>query len=282
MYDFVRRKSLWGLLIILALLLVVIRQTSLERTNPSFAEQAVRALFTPLQNGVNEVRKGISTVSENMASRKRLLAENRRLKEQLKAYQLQNQTLREYKYQSQRLKVLLGFKDRNIDTMELVGAEVIARSPSNWYNTVTINKGSTDGITKDMVVITPKGLVGRVTSTLPGTSTVLLVTDWEGAVGAMVQRNRTQGIVEGMGKGSLLNMKHIPYYSDIKKGDLVVTSNLSEIYPPGIPVGRVESVSVEARGLLKTASLIPAVDFDKLEEVFVVKRIIASSAQASQ
>ncbi|MGE5405563.1 MAG: rod shape-determining protein MreC [Candidatus Saccharibacteria bacterium] len=287
MFSFLRSKSFWGIIIIGVITLVVIKQTSVERTKITLFEEVIRGTFTPLQKGVNELRHGFGSVGDFFAARNKLVRENERLKGQIKDYQLKNQTLKEYKYQAQRLKSLLAFKDKNVDTMELVGAEIIARSPDTWYKTVTLNKGSADGITVNMPVITPQGLVGRVNAVTSGTATVLLITDREGAVGAIVQENRTQGIVEGLGNSGSLTMSDIPFYSKVKYGNTVVTSNLSEVYPPGIIIGKIKSIiddknvtdTNESKGLLIKATVVPAVDFDKLEEVFVVKRFLKPLVQ---
>ncbi|MGE5418263.1 MAG: rod shape-determining protein MreC [Acidobacteriota bacterium] len=282
MFNFLRSKSFWGIIIIGVITLMVIKQTSVERTKITLFEEVIRGTFTPLQKGVNELRHGVGSISDFFAQRNNLVKDNKRLKGQLKDYQLKNQTLKEYKYQAQRLKRLLDFKDKNVDTLELMGAEIIARSPDTWYKTVTIDRGSADGITTDMVVITPQGLVGRVNAVTSGTASVLLITDREGAVGAIVQENRTQGIIEGLGDSGSLTMSDIPFYSKVKAGNVIVTSNLSEIYPPGIIIGKIKSIlddknvkdTNESKGLLIKATVVPAVDFDKLEEVFVVKRFI--------
>ena len=154
-----------------------------------------------------------------------------------------------------------------------MSAEVIARSPENWHKSMTINRGKADGISRNLVVVTPQGLVGRVTSCTDTTSEVLLILDRESAVGALVQVSRTQGIVEGHGDQNRLKMVNIPYDSSIQNGQIVVTSGLSEIFPPGLRIGEVIDVGHEPNGLLKYAYIKPSVDFDKLEEVFIIKPV---------
>ncbi len=166
---------------------------------------------------------------------------------------------------------MLAFKEHNQEQFTLQSARVIARSPNNWFKVITIDQGSQDGITQGMPVINPDGLVGRVSNTSQYSSQVELITDREMAVGAILQNTReTRGIVEGMGDSNALGMINIPYYSQVKKGERVLSSGLSEFYPKGIPIGTIQAVKREANGLLLSATVKPAVKFDKLEEVFVI------------
>jgi rod shape-determining protein MreC len=194
------------------------------------------------------------------------------LKAKLEKVEIQNQRLLEESHEVQRLRRLLNFKDSNSANINLIGCEIIGRSPSNWYKTVKIDKGTSDGIGVNMVAITPDGLVGRVVTVAQTTAQILLITDREGAVGVVLQDSRTPGIVEGQGNNGALYMTHIPYYSNVNKGEKVVTSQLSEIYPPGILIGKITKITSDPNGLDKTGTVNPAVNFDKLEEIFIVQR----------
>lgn len=270
MFAFLRKWSFWLVVIIVLVSLISMRQTGSEREKLSLAEEMVRGMYVPLEFGVEQLREGLAGLEAYFADKKNLVRENKRLKREILRYQFEQQVLMEYKYEALRLRKFLQFQKELEGKLEVVGAKVVARSPDSWYKTITINKGSSDGVQRDMVVIAPYGLVGRVTSVTDRRAVVLLVTDREGAVGAVVQRNRTPGIVEGLGNNNLLRMTYIPYGAEIKPGDLVVTSHLSEIFPPGLRIGRIKKVVVEPSGLMKTAIVVPAVDMDKLEEVFLV------------
>lgn len=258
-------------IVLVIISLIAIKQTSLERQDITIVEKITRDLYTPLQSGVNVFRGYVVSFGEYFVDKKAIIKDNKRLETQIKSLSLENQKLREYKYETKRLRTLMDFKENTKEYMVLVPAQVIARSPNTWYETITIDKGSLDGIKRDMVAITPNGLVGRVTSVSLTSSVILLITDLEGAVGAITQETRTPGIIQGVGNSSLLSMDNIPYYSEIRRGNRVVTSRLSEIYPPGILIGKVKSVHSEPNDLIKTAVVVPAVDFDKLEEVLLVK-----------
>ena len=156
---------------------------------------------------------------------------------------------------------------------DFVTATVIGRDPGNWTSTIIINRGLADGITKDMPVVTPQGLAGNVISVFNNTSKVQLILDPRSAVGSLVQRpeSRVAAIVEGYGPNPLTpRMINVARDADIIKGDKIITSGFGGIYPKGLLVGEAVDVINEEGGLLKYAILKPAVDFDRLEEVFVI------------
>jgi rod shape-determining protein MreC len=173
-----------------------------------------------------------------------------------------------------RLRAMLDYK-KSAPQFDFVTAAVVARDPGTWTNIIIINRGTAHGIAKDMPVITSQGLVGNVVQAFSGTAKVQLVLDPRSAVGALVQRpeSRVAAIVEGNGARPLSpRMVNLARDADIIKGDKVITSGFGGIYPKGLLLGEVVDVVNEEGGLLKYALLKPAVDFDRLEEVFVIVR----------
>lgn len=184
---------------------------------------------------------------------------------------LENMQLRENKAEVERLRNLLGYKLARQDQYVLEAARVIARSPNNWYRTLTINKGADYGFAVDMPVINAVGLVGKIINVSSDSAQVLLITDREMAVGAILQETReNRGIVEGIGNNGELRMINIPYYSSVADGERVVTSGLSQTYPAGIQIGTIKDIQKETNGLVLSAAVAPFVDFDRLEEVLVI------------
>lgn len=172
------------------------------------------------------------------------------------------------------------FRSPTLEKYEKVGASVINRNPTTWYRTLTINRGSQDGIAVNAPVIGDLGVVGKIVSVTPTTSEVLLILDGEGQVSALVRGstgNSTFGIVQGnYSRGSRLtsegNLQMLFRREDnINVGDLVFTSGLGGVYPKDIPIGQVKEIQLDPSGLLKTAYIQPLVDFDSLEEVYIVK-----------
>lgn len=259
-------------LIIVIVSLFVMSKTAVHRENITLLEKIVRDTYTPLQSGVSGVKQNWSNWTLVFADKK---AQNRKiesLKNQNNYLVLENQKLKEYQAEALRLRTMLSFAQDKQDEFDLVAARVIARNSGNWYRYLIIDRGIKDGIVKDMAVISPKGLVGRIGSVSQNSAEVNLITDRESAVGAILQESReTRGIVEGMGDSNNLGMVNIPYYSKVKRGNVVVSSGLSSVYPKGIAIGKIVAVKREPSGLQLTAKLKPMTDFDKLEEVLVIK-----------
>lgn len=173
-----------------------------------------------------------------------------------------------------RLRAMLDYK-KTAPQFDFVAAAVVARDPGTWTNMIVINRGTAQGIAKDMPVVTPQGLVGNVVQAYSSTAKVQLVLDPRSAVGALVQRpeSRVAAIVEGNGARPLSpRMVNLARDADIIKGDTVITSGFGGIYPKGLLIGEVVDVVNEEGGLLKYGVLKPAVDFDRLEEVLVIVR----------
>ena len=173
-----------------------------------------------------------------------------------------------------RLRVMLDYK-KAASQFDFVAAAVIARDPGTWTNIIIINRGTNDGLTKDMPVVTPQGLVGNITNVYANSAKVQLILDSRSAVGALVQRqeSRVAGIVEGNSSNMQSpRMVNLARDADIIKGDKIVTSGFGGIYPKGLLIGETLDVINDEGGLLKYAILKPAVDFDKLEEVLVIVR----------
>lgn len=258
-------------LVVVVVFLVIMKYSSSTRVEITTSERIIRDSFVPLQSGLDGLRRSLDGVSLGLAEKQELKDQANELAQENQRLSLENQQLREYKAETKRLQNLLAFKEQNQEQFTLQAARVIARSPNNWFKVITIDKGSQDGIVQGMPVINPDGLVGRVSNTSRYSSQVELITDREMAVGAILQNTReTRGIVEGMGDSNTLGMINIPYYSQVKKGERVLSSGLSEFYPKGIQIGTIQTVKREPNGLVRSATVKPSVKFDKLEEVLII------------
>jgi len=271
-----RSKAFWGFLVLLVLILGLMRATIGDRQDISLAEKLLRDAYAPLQVAVYKVRDYIGGIETAFGSKEMLAKRNLELSRKLGRLKYENQVLLEYLHENQRLRDMLEFKEKTADSYDLLAARVIARSPELWYRSLSIDRGEADGINKDMVVITPDGLVGRVIATSAHTAEVMLITDRESAVGALVQETRTQGLVEGLGERNQVKMIDIPYDAPLEEGQTVVTSGLGQVFPKGIRVGKVLKVAKESNGLLKYAIVKPAANLNSLEEVFVITKTKAN------
>jgi len=224
-------------------------------------------LSWPLQ-GVAAVQHGIGDLWRRYAALQGVEEENRLLRRELEHLQGQNNRLRESAAATDRLTALLEFKTQALSTM--VAAQVIGRDTTNWYRTIVLNKGESDGIQSEMGVITPAGVVGRVVKTTPVTSIVLLVSDGNNAIAGLIQRTRDEGIVDGTAQGSV-RLRYIPLLSTVRTGDRVVTSGLVGGFPRGLAIGTINKIEKEEGALFQSAELTPEVDINRVEEVLVIQ-----------
>ena len=221
----------------------------------------------PLE-AVSSLDQGISDMWQQYVTLQNVADENRRLRQEMEWLRGENNHLREAAAATQRLTSLLQFKEQALPT--LVAAQVIGRDSSNRYKSVILNKGESDGIQKDMGVVTPSGVVGRVVKTTGATSVVLLVTDPNNAIAGLIQRTRDEGIVEGTAQGQA-KLKYIPMLSAVKEGDHVVTSGLVGGFPRGLSIGTITSIAREEGALFQTAQIVPEVDVNHVEEVLIIQ-----------
>lgn len=254
---------------------VAILCLSLAHFIPNFDDSRVaviaRGILAPAQTKVMLAWQGGISFLDYFAGVRRLQDENDQLKKQVSELTWENERLQEYAYENQRLTNLLDFKQRNVLRFTLLGARVVGRSPSNWYSTLVVDRGSADGVRKDMVVVSDAGLVGRVDAVGPDTSEILLILDRDGAVGAVVSESSTRGVIEGSKDDpGVLRMISLPYDTKLQPGQIVVTSGLGGIFPGGVPIGEISKFDSGGSELDKYAQVRPYVDFDRLQEVFII------------
>ena len=197
-----------------------------------------------------------------------LQEENRILRDRIN---LLNRKIEEQKIvlsDNDRLKELLNFKKTIPFTT--IPAQVIGRDPSNWSNSIIIDKGLDDGIKQNRAVLFTKGLVGRVLEIGRHSSKILLITDPNSKVGVMIQRNRQGGILVGLPEGRC-RMIYIALDSDVAPGDKVITAGFGAIFPKDILVGEVVRVDKEPGRLYKSAVIKTAEDLSKLEEILCIR-----------
>jgi len=193
--------------------------------------------------------------------------ENRRLKDQIELLKLENTRYQEVLLTNKRLQDLLKFQENINDP--LLPAMVTGWDSSGMFKSIIIDKGSREGVAVNMAVVSSKGVVGRVVSVAPNYSQVLLVTDRNSAVDGLVQRSRGRGMVKGTGSDDCY-FDYVIKTCELQEGDTIVTSGLGGVFPKGLHLGRVEHVVDSPSKLFKDVRVIPAVNFNKLEEVLVV------------
>jgi rod shape-determining protein MreC len=193
--------------------------------------------------------------------------ENQRLQERVAGLESELVRLDELERENARLAELLDLHGH----LEGVayGARVIARDPGPLSRTLTIDRGARDRVRRGMAVLSPEGVVGQISEASHTAARVVLLTDHNSGIDAIVQRSRARGIVQGGTDGSCY-MNYLSRDADVAVGDRVLTSGLDQVFPKGIVIGEVVDVSRRHRGLLQAAVVQPKVALDKLEEVLVV------------
>jgi len=250
------RKTITSLLLIACLVLLV------SIFSPFFKNSAQKT-FKPHLSLIGLLKRecaGIIFYHRNMLDLGRLKYETEVLRRKLF-------DLREVEQENLRLKNLLSFKQKS--PFRLVAARVIARSPDSWSSSVTIDRGRYSGIRRGMAVINTMGLLGRVVESSETISKVLLINDPSQGVSSIVQRSRQEGLVNGS-LGSNLIMRYLPDDAQIMIGDIIITSELSQVYPKGLLIGKVVNIGKEFSGLSRYAVIKPAADLSSIEEVLVI------------
>jgi rod shape-determining protein MreC len=269
MLEFVRRNRVVltsGSLLLISLLLLSTGARSHQRTDPLgwLVLEAVR----PFQGAAAAGVDGIAEAWRRYVALIGVRDENERLRQRLLELEQESVRLAEVEQTDKRLQELLNF--RSTLGGDARAARIIGRDPLPWSDTITINKGDRDGVGKSMAVLSPFGVVGQTMATSPHAARVLLITDHNSGVDAVVQRSRARGIVEG-GSDSGCVMKYLKRGEDVEVGDRVVTSGLDGIFPKGIMIGTVTRLTRGNRGLLQVAEVQPSVPLDRIEEVVVVQ-----------
>ena len=260
-----RSKGFYAIAVAALATIVLLGVTRVERPAVSRVESWLSDALSPLQSGTSWLVQRVSGTFDAVAELSRLRAENTQLREALAQQPGLQAQLGELQVENDQLRQQLGLVQHS--PLHYQSAAVIGRSSDNWFDTITISRGSSDGIQRDMAVVTEQGLVGRVFRVTARTATVMLITDRDSGVGSLVARSRDDGILQGEGQEGL-SMRFFNPDANVEVGDQVLTSGLNSVFPKGIPIGTV--VKVSGQGLVKEATLTPAVDFHHLERVLVV------------
>ena len=234
---------------------------------------AVGYVLVPIQSGVNRVGGGLYNELSSVGKLKTALAENETLKTRVDELTEENTRLRSEQFELERLRSLYEL-DQEYMQYHKIGARIIAKDSSSWFSVFRIDKGSDDGIKEDMNVIAGGGLVGIVTDVGANYATVRSIIDDSSRVSAMAQQSGDSCIVAGdlqLFKDGRLKLSYMEKDDDIKDGDMIVTSNISGKFLPGILVGYATDITVDYNdNLTKSGYLIPAARFDRLQEVLVI------------
>lgn len=268
--SFLRRnRVLLTSALLLALAVVLVVQTG--RT-PARADRVGRfflELMAPLQRSTAALGRLVSGTWSEVADLLQVRGENAVLRERARRLAQELDRLGEVELENTRLRKLLEF--RQTLAGDVLTARVIGRDATGLARTLTIDRGERDGLGRGAAVLAPEGIVGQVFLASRHAARVLLISDHNSGVDALVQRTRARGIVQGTVDAGCA-LKYVKRTEDVQVGDELVTSGLDGIFPKGMPVGRVVAIDKRGQSLFQSAEVAPRVDFDQLEEVLVTRR----------
>ncbi len=233
-------------------------------------------LVVPFQNGISEVGQWFVDRQELARDMASLREENKRLREENSALVRENTALLQDHFELDELRSLYAL-DSRYASYEMTAARIIARDSGNWYHSFIINKGTDDGLLEDMNVLSGTGLVGRITSIGPDWARVNSIIDDNSNVSGCIMATGSNLNVSGdltlYQSGEISFEKLVDPEDTVDVGAAVVTSNISDKYLPGILIGHISSISKDPNNLTKSGRLTPAVNFDRLDTVLIIKQL---------
>ena len=269
MRDFFMRHREGLLLVVLVIssILIISRQVQ-DPTGMSYFRRTVITIAAPFQTGFTTVISSVRNVWNNYLFLFGTRAENEKLREETNQLRSELQKLREELYRAGRLEEFSAYRFET--GLSGMAARVIGESPDPWTRTITINRGTEEGLRRNLPVVTPDGLVGSVVETSDHSSIVRLIVDRTSRVPVLVSRSRARAILEGESSGTC-QLKYLDRTEDVQKGDIVITSGLAGVYPRGIEVGTITQVLTRSYGLYQYAKVLPKAPINRLEDVLVIR-----------
>jgi rod shape-determining protein MreC len=255
-----------GVALFIAVNFIVITMTSRQSLQVSGFERITISLISPFQLMVTKTMNFTESVWKTYFMTVLAVKENAELKAQLsRAMEIKNQ-YEELEQENSRLKKFVNFTSSAPNTY--IAAQIIARDPSPWFKTITIDKGESHGLVKGAPVLVSEGIVGQIIKVSRKFSRVLLISERNSAVVAMVQNTRVKGMVKGNNEDKCTFIYALKK-DEIKAGEMIVSSGLDQVFPKGLKIGRILDVKNVHFQLFQDITLETSVDFDKLEDVLV-------------
>lgn len=261
------RLRKYGLLLAVSLACLLLLTAQTRGLGTGRAADVVTLVVTPVQSLLVRIHRGALGVWTTYVDWKSVRSENNVLRHEAERLRLQVLQSEETRQENARLRRLLELHERL--PLSALAGEVVGREEDGWVRALTVNRGRGNGVTRQIPVIVPEGLVGRVLQVRAGASVIQLINDPASTVGGVIQRTRTPGLVEGHTEGSV-RLKFMARGAQVEVGDLVVTSGVGNLFPKGLPIGRVVAIQDKGSALFHFAVLAPAVDFARVEEVLLL------------
>lgn len=266
------------------LLVLITIFSSWKKLNATLLESAVGVVVTPFQDLTTGIYNWVDDTVTSARNKTNLKEENDQLKAQVAELLDENRRLSMYEEENEKLSALLKIAQKYAD-YESVGANIIAKGIGVWYDDFTIDKGTKNNVSANMVLIAPEGLVGKVVESGRVSSLAQSILDSRSSVPAMSVRTGDLGVVKGnytLLQDGLCSMEYIDAEAEIMVGDEIVTSHLSDIYPAGLAIGKVIDIETDTGGLTKYAVIEPYVDLKHLDTILVIdKNNVVSDKQTT-
>jgi rod shape-determining protein MreC len=264
----IRKRTGWLFFCVMLAQVILVSAQVQSKSGVRVLDLVTFEVFSRIERTTSSAVRGVRDVWGNYASLRGARDENEVLRRQLSELQVKLQEEHALAARSQRLQELMDLRTRaGVPTL---AAEVIGGNPNPGMKTITIDRGSADGVQADMAVVSPNGIVGRIIGQpARHAARVQLLIDRNAAAGALIDRSRAGGMVVGLESDPPLRMELVANLADVKDGDSVIASGVDGIYPKGFLIGRVER-SERGTGLYRNITVRPAVDFSGVEEVLVV------------
>lgn len=279
----IRQRTGWLFFAVIVGHIILISAQVNTRRGVPMLEAVVFGAFAEVQRAATSMVTGVQDSWNNYFALQQIRRDNQQLTREVTEMRVALQQERALASQTRLLQQLLdlrGSLSLSTTAGNVTQSTVIGGGPSPAFRTITIDKGSHEGVRQDMAVIAPAGVVGRVIMPSLRAAKVQLLIDSNAAAGAMVERTRAQGVAIGTGSDRL-QMEYVPSSADVKAGDQVVTSGIDGIYPKGLVIGQIESVQ-GGTGDSRKIVIKPAVDFSSLEAVLVVLTPPAAATDSSR
>ena len=261
-------------LLIMTILCAVISGCSLKASGSGPVSAAAGAVLAPMQKGVNQLGSGLTNLREHLRTKKSLEKENEELRTQLADAQENLNQVQLNQEELDNLKSLYDM-DQNYADYDKIAANVIGKDAGNWFSVFLIDRGSNDGITVGMNVLADGGLAGIVIQVGPNYAKVRSIIDDNSNVSAKNLSTSDLCVVSGslktMNESSLIDFDDLRDKEDqAKVGDQIVTSNISDMFLEGIPIGYITDIKTDSNNLTKSGHIATIVDFEHLDDVFVI------------
>lgn len=266
-------KILFGILIAICIVLIILSALFEQVARPF--KTAASYFVIPAQSGINVVGTWLTDQFDRFNTIENLTAEIEELKKTNEELRAENRELLQENSEVERMKSMLALKDEYSD-YETVAVKIISKDASKWFSTFTVNKGTNDGIQKNMNVVAQGGLVGVVTDVGPNFSTVRTVINDDSNISAVFEYTTDLCVISGnltAMQDYVIDFSNASINADIHVGDAVVTSNVSSIYLPGLLIGYVNDYQTDGNELTQSGHITPIVDFDNLSEVLIITRL---------